>query len=1172
MRSLRVVACLLVAWAGAALAVLETPQLRRLGVDDGLPSSAISGIAQDRAGYLWLATRDGLARYDGVEFRIWRHAPGDPSSLPGNNLLAVHVDAADRIWVAVEGQGLRWMAADRQGFQAVAEEAAGRLARVDVWAIASSADGAVWFGSFGDGLHRLGADGRWRHFLHAPDDPRSLPSDQILALASAADGDLWIGSTVGLARWNGRDFERIVNGGLNSPMVFSLSPELDGRLWIGTSDGLYLREREGHVALAPWRDALAEGGVTAVLRDREGTRWIATRRGLDRERDGRVERVETGTALLQAFEDHEGGLWFASSDRGLLRLPAGWRQFGALEWRRGEPDSLANTPVQGIADAGNGRLWLVGSSHTLERIDPGTGRSERFLAGPEAFPDRRLWSVLPRRDGSVWVGHQLGLTRVDPETRQVRQFAADGGELSGLPGPVSWLCETPDGLLWSLHSGHGVQARDVDGRVVHSLRMGTGPNQLPSDIRQLLAGPDGRLWLLGGTGLLRVDAGTPAVQPVPGDAGDRVLAARYVPPDRVWLSRQDALEAWRWRGDRLELLQRFGGDDGIPAVDSGGIAVDRSGALWLTTPRGLLRFDPIARQARLYGNRDGLRSQEFVARPPLILDNGIGAAASIAGLMLFDPERIRASAVVPRLSIDAILLRRGEDDIALPASEGALQLQAEDRDLRVAVRLLSFADARNHRYRFWLENYDSDWVETGARGERVFPRLDPGRYRLRVIAAAADGPWSAPRELDVWVEAPWWRRPAALAGFVLLAAIGVVALARGYRARVRRRAARQLGRQRQRLLEQGSEAKSRFVATLGHEIRTPMTGVLGMAELLLASDLPPPARTKVAQIQGAGQHLLRLLNDALDLARIEAGKLELVATPFDLQALLDEVVALLRPLAEAKGLQFILQRGPDTPGALLGDVARVRQILLNLGNNAIKFTERGEVALRTSALAVDGVRIEVSDSGPGLSAEQQARLFQRFEQADGARTAARYGGSGLGLAICQELAEAMGGSIDVVSAPGQGASFRVALPLPRVAIESVAREPIAASAPDSGRRRVLLVEDDPLLAEVLGGLLEGLGHRVTHASQALAALSALAAGDFDLAFLDLDLPGMDGLQLARLIRAQGRALPLLALTARSDPDAEAQALAAGMDGFQRKPVTAAMLAAAIAEAVKPRSE
>jgi CheY-like chemotaxis protein len=348
-----------------------------------------------------------------------------------------------------------------------------------------------------------------------------------------------------------------------------------------------------------------------------------------------------------------------------------------------------------------------------------------------------------------------------------------------------------------------------------------------------------------------------------------------------------------------------------------------------------------------------------------------------------------------------------------------------------------------------------------------------------------------------------------------------------------------------------------------------MTGVLGMSELLRGSRLDDRQRSQVDAIHRAGEHLLRLVNDALDLARIEAGKLELANADFALRPLLDDVAGLMAPVAERKGLAFVDAMGADAPASLHGDRTRLQQILLNLLGNAIKFTESGHVSLEAGALAPRGIRFVVADTGPGLSAEQQSRLFRRFEQAEGARTASRYGGSGLGLAISQELAAAMGGRISVESEPGRGTRFIVELPLPHA--ESVVAEtpsPPLVSPMRSGGLRLLLVEDDPIVAEVVQGLLREQGHAVTHAAHGLAALSEVAMQRFDAALLDLDLPGLDGLALARMLRAQGFAAPLLAVTARSDADAEAQARAAGFDDFLRKPVSGAMLARALETAAR----
>jgi CheY-like chemotaxis protein len=397
---------------------------------------------------------------------------------------------------------------------------------------------------------------------------------------------------------------------------------------------------------------------------------------------------------------------------------------------------------------------------------------------------------------------------------------------------------------------------------------------------------------------------------------------------------------------------------------------------------------------------------------------------------------------------------------------------------------------------------------------------------------------------------------------VALAALLAWAVLSAWRRRLAHRHQILLAEQRRSLAEQASAAKSQFLATLSHEIRTPMTGVMGMAELLLATPQSTLQREYTETMQRSGGLLLKLVNDALDLARIEVGKLELEPVPFDPRALAEDVASLERAQARAKGLAMELQLAEDLPARLVGDVVRIKQVLLNLVGNALKFTEHGSVTLSMHWQG-DALLCTVSDTGPGIPEENQARLFERFEQDDGPQ---RRSGSGLGLAICRELVALMHGAITLHSRPGRGSAFSVRLPLP-VAPAAKRRMKVSAAAVAGRALDVLLVEDDAIVAAVIRGLLEGQGHRVRYAGNGLQALAELAQGSCDAVLLDLDLPGVDGLQVARLIRqgeVDGRRVWIIAITARSGGDEEARSRAAGMDGFLRKPLTGAQLAEVLA--------
>ena len=1165
--------CFLWTTAVAQAAVPEIPRFRVLGAADGLPSTTIPALVRDRAGYLWMATHDGLARYDGVSFRVWRHEPDDPTSLPGNIVQALHIDAQDRIWVATENGGLSLMGVERKGFRHFRQAEHPGMASDDVFTIASHGD-TLWFGSFGGGLCAMSATGTISHFGASESEPRSLPSDDLLALTFDAKGELWIGTMAGLARYDGKTMHRVALPGEEAwPIVFFLT--VDGeRLWAGTSAGVFQRDAQGQWTAPAWSPMFARpNAVMAMVGSDDGKYWLGGQGGLWRtEGTGAPAPVSFdmqgfgATRTLQTLlRQPDGGVWVPVPSRGLGYLRADWRRVATLSPAEGLSPGLH----RGIAAARAGGIWLTSIKGVIEHVDTLSGQITRLPWHAETLKNERLTSVLEDRRGRLWLGSGGKLARIDLSNHVLKQWTEESAE-DALPrsGPVDWLLEAPNGDVWLSVLGGGLQRRDGDsGKVLEEVAAESGLTAL--DTEAIGIGPDGALWLAGAQGLLSWDPQRLRFAVLAGTGGERVYSFAFEDDGRLWLHRLSGLELWRRQATGWQREKRLTIAQGVPAVESTGLQLDGTGRPWLATRRGLFRVDPESESVRLFGVRDGLLSQEFTDRALLITADGvlIGSAAD-GTVMLLDTTLPDPAPVTPNLVLDSIQVGRDDQVVVLPGG-GDFVLQADDHELQVSARLLSFEDPLANRYRSRLQGFDKDWVNQGASGERVFSALPAGQYVLRLQAFDAVGNASVERRVRFRVLPPWWLSGWGIGLFVLLGLTLLGVLAALYRRRLRRRSAWQLREHKQQLAEQASLAKTRFLATLGHEVRTPMTGVLGMSELLLGTALDQRQQGYANAIQNAGSHLLRLVNDALDIARIEAGKLELQQEDFNLRALIDEVVGMTAPMAERRGLALADDIADGTPAALCGDPVRVRQILLNLLGNAIKFTDRGGVSLHVSAASPQGVRLEISDTGPGLNEEQQARLFQRFEQAEGARTAARHGGSGLGLAICQEQALAMGGRIRVHSTPGVGTRFTVDLPLPTAVLvaNTHASELRHATRP----MRILLVEDDATVAEVITGLLGMRGHQVSHAAHGLAALTATASQQFDVALLDLDLPGLDGLALARQLRAQSFLAPLVAVTARADAEAETLAYDAGFNGFLRKPVTGDMLADAIAAVFAPQT-
>ena len=512
-------------------------------------------------------------------------------------------------------------------------------------------------------------------------------------------------------------------------------------------------------------------------------------------------------------------------------------------------------------------------------------------------------------------------------------------------------------------------------------------------------------------------------------------------------------------------------------------------------------------------------------------------------------------------------VRFEKTSVALPGGQTADSFPFKNHHVRLMVFTGDYVRGKDWFIQTRLD--EGDWSNTASRRSFEYTNLSEGRYRFEARTINSAGMASASTALDFTILPPWYRSGGAYTGYsagLALCIFGFIRL-RERRIHRRNRELETLVARRTDELVKANAAKDEFLASVSHEIRNPMNGVIGIAESFKTESLDPESRHKFHLLRQCASHLSSLLEDLLDFSRVQAGAVELESKPFDLAELLASVTALSSAASEKRGIPVEIALAPNMPRQLTGDQRRVRQILLNFVNNALNFSNHGQVSVtvwcKTAGPRLTEVFFAVTDEGPGISPEEQKKLFTRFERGTAAKHA-RVPGTGLGLALCRSLAEQMGGRIWLESELGAGSSFYFSAPF-ETAEAPTRPQPLA---PLSGHLQCALVVDDEEYNRIaLADLLESLGFSVQNAADGPEALGLAGRSNFDVIFLDCAMPGLTGPEVARAIRAlpnrSAQAL-VFAVTAFNTPDKRAQCLAAGMDGFLGKPINMERLRQALA--------
>lgn len=1203
--------------AGRNAAQPQVLSFRQLSARQGLSNNFISSICQDREGFLWFGTADGLNKFDGYHFTAFRFDPKAGSNTMQHTIVTdVHEDRTGRIWVATMGGGLHQI--NKRTGKVTAYNQRPELSYY--WNVHfnmfEDRQGNIWLGTplgllrFDPATskfvqfpmervnHIIGQDTRGDllvevksrgqlfrfnpksgHFTpiwlqlpkltHNPDVWRRAASGRQFALPYQAvkpvspyafmlgqSGELWIGT-------EGNGLFRVkITGDSLRPVAYNpkglvfqkiyesgIFEDRDGFIWVSSPQGLQQIDPKTD-ALTTYRaeptqpGSLSSNDVRTVFRDRTGTVWIGTDNGIN-QLPAFPKTFQTYPAHLPhspvrlpeynfqaVLRDRTGTIWLGSLQKGLYR----WRaDNGKLEHVPANPDdpkSLASEGVSTLFEDHAGQVW-VSTKEALHRLDRVSGTFRRYSTQvPTMCMDED-------RHGKLWIAGSVGLKgavgRLDPETGQCQYYTRD------VLQPKSEAALRPDRTL------------------SHFL------------VLDLLVGRKGEIWIATAQGLNRLDPATGKFTYyqagrtyTPGMLTDNWVRALYEDEKGIL-----------WVGTHHGGLNRFDPatgqfsyyimKDGLPSNQVVSIAPDTSGNLWLGTGHGISRFNPSSRQFRNFDLQDGLPDDECNLGSVHSRDGRL-LFGTIHGAVDFEAAQIKQNTVIPPLQLTSLMVQ--EKRRPIPA--GVLELPYEENFLSFEFVSLDYNAPEKNQYAFQLVGLDKDWIYSGNRHFARYTDLRPGTYTFRVKGSNNDGVWNkSGTSLRVIIHPPWWETRWAFALYAVLILI-LFGLGRQHLVnRERLRSELKLERLTAEKLQELDALKSDFFANLSHEFRTPLALIQGTIDKL-QSEAIEVHRADYQLIDRQAGQLLDMINQLLDLSKLEAGKLTLNPQPVDLSDFLRQLGGSFVSLFESR--QIIYRHTvPLHPVWVNADLEKLTRILSNLLSNAAKFTPAGgQVQFSAWAEVIQAglldLRVLVQDTGIGIPTRQLPHIFDRFFQADSSLTRT-YEGTGIGLALVKELVALHNGVIEVESIEGSGTTFTISLPFLVVdqqqdVPQTTADLPAFPNHFTSGeveteagqKAQLLIVEDNADLRNFLVDCFTpayrtlAVGNGNEGFDQAIAHLP-------DLIISDVMMPGLNGIELCRRLKTHQLAshIPVVLLTAKTGSESKLAGLETGADDYLTKP-------------------
>ncbi len=1149
----------------------SNPKFKRLTPNEGLSQGHVTTILKDHHGFMWFGTDEGLNKYDGYTFTVYKYDAKKPESIGNNMVRDMMEDHAGNVWVGTTS-GLDKFDRKKDAF---VHYTPGE--RIYIEGILEDSKNRIWIGS-NKGLFLFHPDkGTFHHYLQQAKDPNSLRLNYIYHLVEDNDGDLWLGTQDGLVRFNPetQQFTHYLHNpndsrSISSNWVIYVYKDSKGRIWAGTLGGgvaLFDSKKNSfinfvHDPANP--NSVAHNDVLSIVESNDGKLWIGTENGgisvLDFERkkfvtyqnDASDNTSLSNNSVHSLYKDNIGNIWAGTWSGGVNFFPRFGDKFAHYKHIPSNPNSLSHNIVTTITGDSDGNIWMGTDGGGLNLLDAKRKTFVHYQNNPNdrsSIKSNYIIAVADVGTDALALGyHRFGFDLLNRKTGRITHLPEDAENDEGAPLANTSGTAVCKGLWLGTFYNFGLFHYDrASNQLTRYQHNPLDKNSISEgSIFSLLEDREGNVWV--GMGLNygldffdRKNNRFVHYRHDPGDkhsiSNDMVFSIMEDRQGNIWLGTDDGLNSY----DRsTKHFTSYTQKDGLANNVIYGILEDKHGNLWISSNKGIFKFNPVTKVCRNYDVSDGLQDNTFKQNAWYQTAQGEMFFGGINGFNVFHPDSIRDNPFVPPVWITDLQIFNKPVSIGKDSplhqhitESKEITLSYQQSVFTFAFAALNYTLPEKNQYAFKLEGFDKDWNYVATRRTATYTNLNAGDYTFRVKASNNDGIWNEQgTSLIVHILPPWWK---AL-WFRISVGLLILGLSVGFY-RLRMRAIKNQNRKLEELVDMRTKElqianhelvsmekmKENMLAVMSHEIRTPLNSMIGLTHVLKRRN-PRSDQTEIIDtLKTSGDHLLHLVNDVLDYNKIQAGKLDLEVLHFNLIDILKQLHSMFTRIAEEKNIHFGVQLSTSLPALLIGDPTRLLQILSNLVSNAIKFTNEGTVTLYARTIDQSGqtctIEFKVEDTGIGIPADKLHLLYEPFSQLrpDAHR---QYGGSGLGLLIVKNLVEAMKGTVAFESIPDKATTVTVTIPF-TIEFDIVTHDQnISESKLETLKGlRILYTEDVKSNQFLVKTLLADHEIDCDIANDGSETIAKISEKEFDVILLDVQLPDMDGFELTGKIRS-----------------------------------------------------